>query len=61
MSMLPKDAYEKVWTTTSNAEGEPHFHRIVTPQPQAHALYRKWTNIVDLHNKLRQGSCSMAD
>eukprot|EP00965_Chrysotila_dentata_P096656 3194042-Pleurochrysis_carterae.AAC.1 len=48
MSMLPGDAHAKVWTT-SNAEGELQFHKIATPQPQAHALYKKWMNVVDLH------------
>ena len=31
------------------------------PNAQVHALYRLWMNIVDLHNKLRQGVVSMAD
>eukprot|EP00965_Chrysotila_dentata_P240131 6203527-Pleurochrysis_carterae.AAC.2 len=60
MNMLPGSAHEKVWHTY-DARGEPQYHKIVTPQPQPHALYRKWTNIVDIHNKLRQGSVSMVD
>eukprot|EP00965_Chrysotila_dentata_P184128 6079593-Pleurochrysis_carterae.AAC.1 len=30
-------------------------------QPKAHALYRRRMNCIDLHNKLRQGVCCMAD
>eukprot|EP00965_Chrysotila_dentata_P196246 6177465-Pleurochrysis_carterae.AAC.1 len=58
--MLPGTAHEKTWHT-SGADGRIQYHRIVTPQPQAQALYRKWMKIVDIRNKLRQGSASMAD
>ena len=36
-------------------------HQISTPQTQMHELYCKYMNLVDIHNKLRQGQCSMAN
>ena len=59
-SMLPGGVHVKSWTT-SNAEGVEEVHQLVTPQPQMHELYRVHMNHVDLHNKLRQGQCSMAN
>lgn len=59
-SMLSGNEHVKQWTTM-NAEGEAEVHTIRTPQPQVTELYRKYMNLVDLHNKLRQGERSMAD
>eukprot|EP00965_Chrysotila_dentata_P126552 4184259-Pleurochrysis_carterae.AAC.4 len=60
--MLPGTAHEMTWQT-NDADGRIQYHRIVTPQPQPHALDRKWRNIVDIHSKLcqAQGSASIAD
>lgn len=59
-SMLPGDEHVKTWQVNL-ANGDTQFHSLRTPQPQMHALYRKWMNVVDVHNKLRQGVVSMAD
>lgn len=59
-SMLPGEEHVKTWQV-NNADGTVEFHSLRTPQPQMHALYRNWMNVVDLHNKLRQGVVSMAD
>lgn len=59
-SMLPGEEHKKFWQV-SKADGTVEVHSIRTPQPQMHQLYRKWMNVVDLHNKLRQGVVSMAD
>lgn len=58
--MLPGEEHNKTWQVNC-ADGSVEYHSIRTPQPQMHALYRKWMNVVDLHNKLRQGVVSMAD
>lgn len=59
-SMLPGEEHNKTWQVNC-ADGSVEYHSIRTPQPQMHALYRKWMNVVDVHNKLRQGVVSMAD
>ncbi|KAL1519451.1 hypothetical protein AB1Y20_022973 [Prymnesium parvum] len=59
-SMLPGDDHVKTWQVRKR-DGTVEYHKIVTKQPQVHALYRQWMNIVDVHNKLRQGVVSMAD
>ena len=59
-TMLPGGEHVKRWTTR-NAENAEEVHQLVTPQPQMHELYRVHMNHVDLHNKLRQGQCSMAN
>ena len=59
-SMLPGDAHTKTWKTNM-ADGSTQFSTIHCEQTVMHALYRKWMNIVDLHNKLRQGVVAMAD
>ena len=59
-SMLPGEEHKKVWQANM-ADGTTQYYSRVTPQPQMHALYRKHMNVVDLHNKLRQGVVSMAD
>eukprot|EP00965_Chrysotila_dentata_P051302 1701325-Pleurochrysis_carterae.AAC.1 len=58
--MIEGPEHEKVWRT-SHADGTTSYHSIRTAQPSVHALYRQWTNIIDLHNKLRQGVTSMSD
>lgn len=58
--MLPGDEHVKTWQV-NKADGSTEYRSIKTPQPQMHALYRKYMNTVDLHNKLRQGVVSMAD
>lgn len=59
-SMLPGAEHVKTWHV-NKADGTLEYLTIKTKQPQMHELYRKWMNIVDLHNKLRQGVVSMAD
>jgi hypothetical protein len=59
-TMLPGDEHNKTWKV-NNADGSVSLHSIKTEQPDVHALYRLWMNIVDIHNKLRQGVVSMAD
>lgn len=59
-SMLPGDDHKKRWTTI-NAHGHEEVHEITTKQPKMFELYRKNMNLVDLHNKLRQGEGSMSD
>ena len=59
-SMLAGKVHVKVWQS-NNADGTVTLNTIRTEQPQMHALYRQWMNIVDVHNKLRQGVVSMAD
>lgn len=59
-SMLPGEEHVKVWQSNL-PDGTIQYNRITTAQPQIHALYRKWMNVVDVHNKLRQGVVSMAD
>lgn len=59
-SLLPGDDHKKTWTTI-NASGEQVTHELVTKQPKMFDLYRKNMNLVDLHNKLRQGQGSMAE
>eukprot|EP00965_Chrysotila_dentata_P040586 1346338-Pleurochrysis_carterae.AAC.1 len=58
--MIPGKDHEKVWTS-HHVDGTTSCHRIITPQPSVHELYRQWMDIIDLHNKLRQGMASMAD
>eukprot|EP00966_Prymnesium_polylepis_P036668 850868-Prymnesium_polylepis.1 len=60
MTMLPGDTHNKCWKV-NHADGSVTKHSLKTKQPETHALYRLWMNIVDIHNKLRQGVCSMAD
>lgn len=59
-SMLPGSIHSKTWQV-NKADGTVEYKTIETPQPQMHETYRKWMNVVDLHNKLRQGVVSMAD
>lgn len=60
-SLLPGEDHKKTWTTV-NANGEIVTHELVTRQPKMFELYRKKMNLVDLHNKLRQGQLgSMAE
>ena len=59
-TMLPGEEHVKTWSTV-DASGTEVWHSLATKQTVIHALYRKWMNIVDLHNKLRQGVVSMAD
>ena len=59
-SMLPGEAHTKTWTSHT-ADGGTQYNTINCDQTLVHAVYRKWMNIVDLHNKLRQGVVSMAD
>ena len=59
-TMLAGKTHNKVWKV-NEADGSVSLHEIKTPQPEVHALYRLWMNIVDVHNKLRQGVISMAD
>jgi hypothetical protein len=60
MTMLKGKMHNKTWKV-NEADGSVSQHEIKTPQPEVHALYRLWMNIIDLHNKLRQGVVSMAD
>ena len=59
-TMLPGEEHNKVWKV-NQADGSVEYHSLKTEQPEVHALYRLWMNIVDIHNKLRQGVVSMAD
>ena len=59
-SMLPGTEHKKVWQAPQ-ADGTMQWYSRVTPQTQIHSLYRENMNVVDLHNKLRQGVVSMAD
>ena len=59
-SLIEGDDHVKRWRTT-DAQGEQQLHELRTTQPEMHALYRKYMNLVDVHNKLRQGERSMAD
>ena len=59
-SMLPGDTHSKTWQANM-PDGSTKWYLKTTKQTIIHALYRKWFNIVDLHNKLRQGVVSMAD
>jgi hypothetical protein len=59
-TMLAGKTHNKVWKV-NEADASVSLHEIKTAQPEAHALYRLWMNIVDVHNKLRQGVISMAD
>ena len=59
-TMLEGAQHVKRWTA-NNANGDSEIHELITPQPQMHQLYREYMNLVDLHNKLRQGQCSMAN
>lgn len=59
-SMLPGKEHKKTWTTI-DASGEEVVNELVTAQTEMHELYRLYMNLVDLHNKLRQGVTSMAD
>ena len=59
-TMLPGDVHHKTWTCNC-ADGTTQTFRRETKQPKMHALYRKHMNVVDLHNKLRQGVVAMAD
>jgi hypothetical protein len=60
LTMLPGLEHNKVWTVNM-ADGSVEKRSRKTAQPEVHALYRLWMNIVDVHNKLRQGVVSMAD
>lgn len=59
-SMLPGDEHVKTWQV-NKSDGTVEYVKLTTAQPQIHALYRRWMNIIDVHNKLRQGVVSMAD
>lgn len=59
-SMLPGPQHTKTWQVIK-ADGSYEYLKLTTPQPMVHSLYRSWMNIVDVHNKLRQGVASMAD
>ena len=59
-TMLKGKDHNKVWKV-NEADGSVTQHQLTTKQPDVHALYRLWMNIVDVHNKLRQGVVSMAD
>ena len=59
-SLKAGEMHTKVWQAPQ-ADGTMRTYRRDTPQPEVHALYRKYMNLVDLHNKLRQGVVSMAD
>ena len=59
-TMLPGEEHNKTWKV-NNADGSIELRSLKTEQPEVHALYRLWMNVVDIHNKLRQGVVSMAD
>lgn len=59
-SMIEGEEHVKQWSTI-NAAGELTTHELRTKQPEMHAIYRKYMNLIDVHNKLRQGERSMAD
>lgn len=59
-TMNPGDKHVKKWTVPC-ADGSIETHQLVTDQPQVHQLYREHMNVVDIHNKLRQGVCAVAD
>lgn len=59
-TMLKGKTHNKTWKV-NEADGSVSQHEIKTPQPECHALYRLWMNIVDIHDKLRQGVVAMAD
>ena len=59
-SMLPGTEHLKTWQV-NKPDGSVEYRSIRTKQPMMHALYRKWMNVVDVMNKLRQGVVSMAD
>uniref|UniRef100_A0A7S3AX02 PiggyBac transposable element-derived protein domain-containing protein n=1 Tax=Haptolina ericina TaxID=156174 RepID=A0A7S3AX02_9EUKA len=59
-TMLPGEEHNKVWKV-NQADGSVELHSLKTEQPEVHALYRLFMNVVDIHNKLRQGVVSMAD
>ena len=59
-SMLPGDEHVKTWQV-NKSDGSVEYRSIRTKQPSMHALYRRWMNVVDIHNKLRQGVACMAD
>ena len=59
-NMLPGNEHKKVWQAPL-PDGTLQWHSRVTKQPKMHALYRENMNVVDVHNKLRQGVVSMAD
>ena len=59
-TMLAGEEHKKTWKV-HNADGTYQTKSITTPQPQVHYYYRQFMNIVDLHNKLRQGVVCMAD
>eukprot|EP00965_Chrysotila_dentata_P212730 6187215-Pleurochrysis_carterae.AAC.1 len=50
---LPGGDQVKVWKT---ADADSH-----TPQPRMHEIYYRWMNLVDFHNKRRQGEGCMTD
>jgi len=59
-SMVEGEEHVKRWTTR-DASGEATLHELRTTQPEMHQIYREYMNLIDLHNKLRQGETSMAD
>ena len=59
-SMNKGEDHVKCWKTP-NAGGGETWHKITTPQPYVHELYRNNMNTIDLHNRLRSGCGSMAD
>eukprot|EP00966_Prymnesium_polylepis_P275779 6372042-Prymnesium_polylepis.1 len=58
--MLPGAEHTKTWQV-NKSDGSVEYLSIRTKQPSMHALYRRWMNVVDIHNKLRQSVVSMAD
>eukprot|EP00965_Chrysotila_dentata_P243655 6205539-Pleurochrysis_carterae.AAC.1 len=59
-SLVAGNDHVKRWSTPC-ANGELVYHELRTSQPEMHQIYRENMNHVDLHNKLRQGVCAMAD
>eukprot|EP00965_Chrysotila_dentata_P005417 177948-Pleurochrysis_carterae.AAC.1 len=58
--MEPGADHVKRWSTPTAGVELVH-HELRTVQPRMHQFYRENMNPVDLHNKLRQGVCAMAD
>ena len=54
LSMVDGEEHVKRWTTR-DADGETTLHELRTAQPEMHQIYREYMNLIDLHNKLREG------
>ena len=49
-SMLPGVEHKKTWRV-HDASGGTHHVTITTKQTRVHEVYRKWMNVVDMHNQ----------